>query len=474
MKITILLSWAAKIFGCILLLSLFTCKKSSTVATPGYSSVASTGSSFHMDNINQANQLNRTLLFTPQANNAQQFLSVSSTSAGIGVYSVTGFNLMGIDKAAGIKNMHYYITDSVANYEVEQAICATTDNGGNVWVGGYAATAKEDYTKPFLVKLDANGNILLTKNFSKKESQYVYKNYRADGVKVLNNGDVLLLMVSNYDSQLIRMQSNGTVLWDKEFTVADASVFNLAQGHNSFITENAQGDIFFLSIETNIANGGTYLTRITAAGSLVYSVGYPNIGNTLYIQLKFLSTGELLLFGQNDIIVQPFIIKINPADGSILLAKEVPVNVAGNSDMTINDIVEAKGQLKAAFTAGDQYSVITMDYSFNILSSVITLAKSSGSVLQASLIYDSATGALFHVVDEPGPTPGSFLQFLRTDVNGKSCHTYTTMPIAPQLSVFDPGSVHLPMQVTNDIPGDGTVAFTKTTIYVTTADACNQ
>jgi hypothetical protein len=466
-KKTLTLPGVAIAFGLIAILS--TCKKGGT------GPANNVNTSLHADNMTPGSPVNRTLFFAPSAINAQQFLSVSSTSAGPGDPGVTGFNLMTIDKATGLKSMYYYITDSTANYEVQMATCAATDNSGNVWVAGYSATAKEDYDKPYVVKIDSKGNILLAKSFSKKESQYVYKNYLADGIKVLNNGDVLLLIVSGGDLQLIRMQSDGTVIWDKQFAVTGATVFGLAQGHNSFITENAQGDIFFLSSQYYVANAGTYLTRITSAGNLVYTIGYHNIGFDYYMQLESLSTGDLLLFGQNDLSGQstiPYIVKINPVDGSILAAMQEPTALAGPNFMTINDIVEAKGQLKISFTAARQFSITTMDYNLNMLGSVILLEKPSGNFAATSLLYDSGTNALFHLADEKSPAPGSFMQFLRTDINGKSCHIYSDNPLQLQMINFDPGVVNSAMLITNDIPGDAPATFIPSKLSTSVADGC--
>jgi len=435
----------------------------------------SVSNNFHFDITSSAALINRTIYFAQSKSDTQQLVSVSSTAAGPGEYGQTGFNLMMFDKSSGLKNRYCYISDSLSNYTAQIANCADQDGSGNIWVGGVANGP--NFGKAYVTELDKMGNIVLSKAFVKKENAYTYKRCVVDNIKVLKNGDILLLLAEQYDVQLIRMKPDGTVIWNKQYAFTNASVFILAQGHNSFITENAQGDIFFMSNQAYFTYGGTYLTRVTSAGNLVYTVGYQGIGYSLYLQLKFLSTGELLLFGQNGASSVPFIVKVKPDDGSVINSYTLsPIAGGNNAPVTINDIEEVNGKIEAGVTSGPEYDIFTFNSNFINTGTVKTLATSSGAIPTAAFIYDSQTNALYHVSDVKGPAPTSFIQFLRTDADGKSCHDpYTKAALGITLSSFDAGfSQAATMLVSDDVPGDTPIKFIKSPVIATNNDACGR
>jgi hypothetical protein len=430
----------------------------------------------HFDLTKSNNIYNRTIFFGSSKFDAQQMIRVGSTAAGLGEYATTGFDILNLKKSDGTATMNYYLSDSLANYISQISNCADQDNEGNIWVGGVAFTS--DYAKPYVVKLDKGGNVLFATGFVKKEhpKEYNYKNYLVGSLKVLKNGDVLLLLVCPYDVQLIRMKTDGNVIWNKQYAIDDSKAYYLENGHNTTINENAQGDLFFLSLQPEINVGGVRLTRVTAAGNLVYSVGFMNIGTPLYMQLTFLSTGELLMFGQDDNTYRPVIVKIKPDDGSVINDFVINNDPTLNSRVYLNDIAEVNGEFKLALADDYDYDIFTLNSNFNITGSVKTLAQTNGAFYSGAMVYDAQSNVLNHLIDFNGANSGSFAQFLQTDINGLSCHgQYPKKPVNMTISPLDPGRRSgSAMIVTDNTPGAQPMKFTKTSITPHAIEACSQ
>src|SRR6202012_4296616 len=143
-------------------------------------------------------------------------------------------------------------------------------------------------------------------------------------------------------------------------------------------------------------------------------------------------------------------------------------------EIIVSDIAEINGAIRTTICADDEYDVFTLDQNLKIIKSVKTLAKAGSGFGSGVVVYDSNAKSLFHMIDIAGPIKNSFCQFMRTDVDGKSCQYYDTPPFTLTLSAFEPGIVHAQMKVQEVAYTATSLTWTKTTETVSTAAECGK
>jgi len=364
----------------------------------------------HIDNRISADYgANRTLLFVPGGSG---FIGLS-TGKSTGGHT---FRLMNIDKNFGLKSFIDYHFD--AKYTTQSATCADADKAGNIWVGGFLQSTDTSYSKPFLVKLDKNGQVLQSVYYPIYHNIYYQEYYSGHLLKVLSNGDLAYVVTMGYDIILMRLKNTGEVLWMKRYITPGDRLF---LSDNMPIIEDAKGNLAFLVSGFNV----TYLFKTDGSGNMVFQRVIPEQGYSG--NLYALSTGELLITGENEAggpQQDPYLIKINPADGTVLQSRIMTGMTNSVIANVFKDIQEVNGQLRFIHTSDFQYNTISMDMNLNVVKIQRTLTDGGQSFgYSLKLYFDLTEKAIYHLIDFSGPSGGGGFQFLKTDMDGKSCHT---------------------------------------------------
>lgn len=119
--------------------------------------------------------------------------------------------------------------------------CEPTDDGGCVLCG-------KDRDWPFVMQVDANGNIVWNQTYYQVD---LYSHLR--NMEVLPNGDLLFAGMHDISAMMMRMSPSGTILWMKHYpaeyyfesmrSLGDGTFLLVNQGYGTMLHVNADGDV---------------------------------------------------------------------------------------------------------------------------------------------------------------------------------------------------------------------------------------
>jgi hypothetical protein len=418
-----------------------------------------------------------------QLSSDPQQLVFAATRGIYELYGAQGFRLVGLRKDSTINWIKSYTLPS--SYLIQYCSSATIDQQDNIWLGGHIFGNTTSYGRPFLVKLDKTGNLLWSKALS--DSAHTS---RGLAIKVLRNGDLAYLTFDSYSFELFRISGDGTVIWSKVIPSSDSLVFDpsvqeyQATYFNShMLAEASDGSIFFACNSNSPIVGKDCLVKVSGTGNFVFARTYswPNPVNAFPPQIQITENDDIIYAGQkntnsNGVGSIPYLFIATP-DGDILASKAYPENqqVAWNR---LNELNYFQHKIYIT-TAGDyEFNNYIFDQSLNLVSSTKTLGTNTFSTDYGGMsLYDSAGASLYHILNIAGlPTDENGFQFMKTDINGTSCHQYNVPPVALVMGSVTATVQNLTPQITN---GSQTfsenVPWAASPVAITSAQiACSQ
>lgn len=224
------------------------------------------------------------------AQNFQKTFGGPGTERGYAVVSTYdgGYALAGNTNSFGAGGQDFFVikTDAFGNTLWQKTYGGDNNEGINVRVelaltpdsglllggstGSYGSAAGDGY----LLKLDANGNVLWDYKYTSSSAQESIHEF-----KMLANGDILLLgsdnqaMFGSSDGLLARLDSNGNVIWSKVYGGSVNDSFGGAM--------ELSGGNFIVTGATSTYGPGTYgayLIKVDPNGNMIWDYSYGGSG----------------------------------------------------------------------------------------------------------------------------------------------------------------------------------------------------
>jgi hypothetical protein len=410
--------------------ALTACKKSGKTNSPP--------ASFHKDfaiheSIKGSEQIQNTLGLY-QLPDQKQLLFVASR--GIGEGYARGFRIGSITKDSAVSWIRSY--DLPETYYYQNATCATIDKNQFTWVGGHIFGVPDSYGRPFLVKLNAKGEIVWSKYFVSTVSPL--NTARGAAVYALQNGDIAYVTITSFSMILYRLSADGTILWAKSILPGNDLVFDgpFLSGINRYITEAPDGNIYIASTSNYPVKGKNCLVKLSSTGDLVFAKSYLHQpGYSSYPpNIICKENGELIYGSQKGFSSwRPYIYLIG-TNGSFLNGKGIPVD---RNSFQINELHYNNAGIFLSTTGLYQFNLYMLDASLNVISSEKTLGTSSLYTDEGGAsVFDNTTGNWYHLLDIALPGGGNGFQLFKTNEAGRSCHDYNNPPEELGLQAVNP------------------------------------
>lgn len=195
-----------------------------------------------------------------------------------------------------------------ADYEYGKAIIQTADTGfaiiGNT--SSFGLTSDDVY----LLKLNSNGSVVWSKTFGGTLDE--------EGNSMLQtaNGDFIIAGATNSVANekkvlLIRTNSTGTIIWNKVIAVSyEEKAYS--------IIETSTGDLVIGGYTT----AGVYLLKMNSSGTLLWEKSYGNNNsNEICYQVIETSNGDYVMAGKSDSVTQNLFLLRTDLNGNLLWTK---------------------------------------------------------------------------------------------------------------------------------------------------------
>jgi hypothetical protein len=215
-----------------------------------------------------------------------------------------GFILVGTTSSFGYGNSSFYIikTDSFGKHQWSKALgtdandiaysVALAKDGGYFFAGTSNWNSQKGYDG-YLVKTDANGTALWTKNYGGDDWDFFYKACAMPDGGLMLCGETFSKTKGGSDAYLVRVNANGDTLWTKKIG---------GLGNDSFYgIERTNGRLYVVGKISDVSGkkSNAVLYKFDFNGLLLKSDVFT--GNTpenmVYKDLSLTRTGHLLLAG---------------------------------------------------------------------------------------------------------------------------------------------------------------------------------
>ena len=165
-----------------------------------------------------------------------------------------------------------------------------TSDGGAL-LGGFTESKGDGSGDMYLVRVDADGNKLWDKTYGgKKWDQLNSLTLTADGEALL--GGYTLSSAGFIDMYLVRVDAEGSKLWEKTYGGSDAEWLNS-------LVLTADGGALLGGIQQASGNYDMYLVRVDANGNKLWDKTYGGNSRDEMTSLVLTSDGGALLGGTN-------------------------------------------------------------------------------------------------------------------------------------------------------------------------------
>ncbi|QQR86202.1 MAG: hypothetical protein IPJ76_16640 [Flavobacteriales bacterium] len=154
--------------------------------------------------------------------------------------------------------------------------CEPTDDGGCVICG-------KDRDWPFVIKVDANGNVVWNQTYYQVTTYSHLRN-----MEILPNGDLLFAGMQDSYAMMMRMSPSGTILWMKHYMddyyfeslrPLDDGTFMIANGtYGSLLHVNADGDVLSRFVQNSNMSSGLFC--LSGEGGAAHLAGNVYDNNT--------------------------------------------------------------------------------------------------------------------------------------------------------------------------------------------------
>ncbi|MBK6777307.1 MAG: hypothetical protein IPG74_16205 [Flavobacteriales bacterium] len=146
-----------------------------------------------------------------------------------------------------------------------------TDDGGVIVCG-----KARDW--PYVMRMDGNGAVISSRTYYAVTD---YTHLRA--MELLSNGDLLLAGMNDGAGMMMRLASDGSIQWQKQFNTTGFTGME-ALGNDSFMLSTEYGDIVRVDADGNVANAFNGYTDNTQAWLYCFSGadGYVHMAGSVY------------------------------------------------------------------------------------------------------------------------------------------------------------------------------------------------
>jgi hypothetical protein len=265
------------------------------------------------------------------------------------------------------------ITDTLSNiiYNTIQ----TSDNGYLICGNFYSLSV--DYSKAFLIRTDASGNILWTKTYNKSQnfSEFIDIKETSDGGFIIKGTDYSQAYI-NTNILLIKINENGTPVWSRTISVNESDSLLIRPGQNNFIeiTQNTGYILSGLVQEVSTSHYYTYpyLIKTDVNGDLLWNKVYQTIMTDEYTgpTVKNTSDGGLVLSGVIEDSVD--------TDNIYLIKTDNVGNILWNRTWG-NGVDNEKAGYFATQTYDNGFAVLGQNVDFNVGSTYLIKTDSMGN-----------------------------------------------------------------------------------------------
>ena len=240
----------------------------------------------------------------------------------------SGYILAGRSELSGDVQFSIVKTDRLGNIQWEKyyggshadaAIDITAAHNGGYIVVGFSLSdngnldinyGEEDF---WILRLDANGNMLWNKVYGGSESDLAMQvtktddgNYVVAGITL--SSDIISGYMGEFDYSIIKLDDSGNILWEKILGGSGADygpmMMKETPDHHLFLlgfTTSADGDV-----SVNQGQWDIWLVKLDASGNLVWQKTYGGSGSDTGFDMLLLEDGGIAVLGQT-----------NSADGDI-------------------------------------------------------------------------------------------------------------------------------------------------------------
>jgi hypothetical protein len=343
-----------------------------------------------------------------------------------------GFRIGAFVKDSGCSWVRsYFLPES---YRFQFVNCSVFDKNQNTWIAGNMSPGTNEYIRPFIAKLNTNGEIVWSKSLNSSNPVAG----RSVAMLVLKNGDLAYLTNSLNSITLYRMRNDGSIIWGKtlshNFTLTLLGYLNYHNG-NQVLAEGADGSIYIAIDSKAASDNKNVLIKLSSTGSLTFAKSYsylPSL-NLLQPHIVCLNDGRII-YGDNKDgtkCIPSFL--VIASDGSLQASFGLP-EYSSPSSLLISEMQYHNNNLYLTTSRNNQTNLYKTNVSFNPLSSVKILNTSyevSGSGLS---LFDADSTCWYHMWNfTGGENTGNGFQYMKTKEDGTSCHIYPEGPEQLQL-----------------------------------------
>ncbi|MES2593053.1 MAG: T9SS type A sorting domain-containing protein [Bacteroidota bacterium] len=144
-----------------------------------------------------------------------------------------------------------------------------TSDGGYIIVGTTSSFGTPNMSDVYLIKTDASGIVSWSKTIGGSDNDLGYSvQQTTDGGYIIGGNSYNT--IGNFNLYLIKMDSNGTLVWSKTYGGAGTE-------HGGFVTQTADGGYVIMGDTYSFGlQGGIYIVKTDASGNEVWSKTYGN------------------------------------------------------------------------------------------------------------------------------------------------------------------------------------------------------
>ncbi|MBN4051323.1 gliding motility-associated C-terminal domain-containing protein [bacterium AH-315-M05] len=195
-----------------------------------------------------------------------------------GGYIVTGQHET---TGAGACDIYIFKRDNCGNIEWFKTYGGVNSDGGmciqQTPGGGYIVTGLLDMGAGgydnFLMKIDANGNVLWTKNYGGAgDDRGLYLQQTSDGGYIVA-GNTTSFGAGGWDAYVIKADANGDTLWTRTFG-------GTGEDHSCYVEQTSDGGYFVTGNTGSFGAGGqdVWLLKLDSSGTLLWANTYGGTG----------------------------------------------------------------------------------------------------------------------------------------------------------------------------------------------------